>query len=61
MQERNHQAVPMCAMQRGIQVLNNSACTVTSFKDARMDGTAVVSVRLLVALLLRLASLLCVE
>lgn len=62
MQEKNHQAIPMCATQHVIQVLNNSVCTVTWFKDDRTDGIAVASVGLLVvALLLRFASLLCVE
>lgn len=29
MQEKNRQAIPMCATQHVIQVLNNSVCTVT--------------------------------
>lgn len=57
MQESSHQAIPMYAMQCLIQVLNNFICKLTWFKDARADGSAVMSTgSLLVASLLRFAT-----
>lgn len=62
MQERDHQAITMCAMQHVKQGLNCSVGTVTLFKDAETGGIAVVNVGLLgEALLLRFAGLRCVE